>query len=140
MVSPYDEPLYENMTALNTRISALGARTVVSGLGGDEIVAVGSAESAQAALDKAENFDLPWRDPPTFAATPLPAIGLAKSRDTRAVLSEPFTVSRLAERSLGLADEMISNQHKLRFTERALPPSADDDVAAHFSRRVAQPL
>ena len=50
LVSPYDEPLYEHMTALNTRMAAAGARTVVSGLGGDEMVAVGSAESAQAAL------------------------------------------------------------------------------------------
>jgi hypothetical protein len=48
------------MTALNTEIAAIGARAVVSGLGGDEMVAVGSAESAQAALDKTENFDLPW--------------------------------------------------------------------------------
>jgi hypothetical protein len=37
----------------------LGARTVVSGLGGDEMVAVGSAEPEQAAVDKRENFDLP---------------------------------------------------------------------------------
>jgi hypothetical protein len=53
-VSPYDEPLYEHMTALNTEIAALGGRAVVSGLGGDEMVAVGSAESAQAALDKTQ--------------------------------------------------------------------------------------
>jgi hypothetical protein len=39
------------------------ARTVVSGLGGDEMVAVGSAESEQAALGETENFDLPWRGP-----------------------------------------------------------------------------
>jgi hypothetical protein len=31
-----------------------GARTVVSGLGGDEMVAVGPAESEQAAVDKTE--------------------------------------------------------------------------------------
>jgi hypothetical protein len=47
-----------------------GARTVVSGLGGDEMVAVGSAESEQAALDKTENFDLPWRGPAARAALP----------------------------------------------------------------------
>jgi hypothetical protein len=63
LVSPYDEPLYAHMTELNSRIAALGARVVVSGLGGDEMVAVGSAESRQAAIDKTENFDLPWLGP-----------------------------------------------------------------------------
>ena len=70
LVSPYDGPLYEHMTALNTQIAALGARAVVSGLGGDEMVAVGSAESEQAALDKTENFDLPWLGPVARAALP----------------------------------------------------------------------
>ena len=70
LVSPYDEPLYTHMTALNTRIAALGARAVVSGLGGDEMVAVGSAESRQAALDKTENFDLPWLGPVARTALP----------------------------------------------------------------------
>jgi hypothetical protein len=68
LVSPYDEPLYEHMTELNAKIAALGARAVVSGLGGDEMVAVGSAESEQAALDKRENFDLPWLGPVARAA------------------------------------------------------------------------
>jgi hypothetical protein len=36
-----------------------GARAVVSGLGGDEMVGFGSAESEQAAIDKTANFDLP---------------------------------------------------------------------------------
>jgi hypothetical protein len=63
LVSPYDEPLSGHMTDLNAQIAALGARTAVSGLGRDEMVAVGSAESEQAALDKAENFDLPWLGP-----------------------------------------------------------------------------
>lgn len=70
LISPYDEPLYAHMTELNNRIAALGARAVVSGLGGDEMVAVGSAESAQAALDKTENFDLPWLGPAARAALP----------------------------------------------------------------------
>ena len=70
LVSPYDEPLYAHMTELNTRIATLGARAVVSGLGGDEMVAVGSAESKQAALDKKENFDLPWLGPVARAALP----------------------------------------------------------------------
>ena len=68
LVSPYDEPLYEHMTELNARIAALGARTVVSGLGGDEMVAVGSGPIRQAALDKIENFDLPWLGPLARAA------------------------------------------------------------------------
>jgi hypothetical protein len=70
LVSPYDEPLYAHMTELNARIAALGARVVVSGLGGDEMVAVGSAESEQAALDKRESFDLPWLGPVARAALP----------------------------------------------------------------------
>jgi asparagine synthase (glutamine-hydrolysing) len=70
LISPYDEPLYEHMAALNARIAALGARTVVSGLGGDEMVAVGSAESEQAAIDKTENFGLPWLGPVAQAALP----------------------------------------------------------------------
>lgn len=69
-VSPYDEPLYEHMTVLNTRIAKTGARAVVSGLGGDEMVAVGSAESEQAALDKTQDFDLPWLGPAARAALP----------------------------------------------------------------------
>jgi hypothetical protein len=48
----------------------LGARTVVSGIGGDEMVAVGSAESEHAALDKTENFDRPWLGPAAHAALP----------------------------------------------------------------------
>lgn len=68
LASPYDEPLYEHMTVLNARIAETGARTVVSGLGGDEMVAVGSAESDQAALDKTQNFDLPWLGPAARAA------------------------------------------------------------------------
>ena len=70
LVSPYDEPLYAHMTELNARIAALGAHAVVSGLGGDEMVAVGSTESRQAALDKKENFDLPWLGPVARAALP----------------------------------------------------------------------
>lgn len=60
LVSPYDEPLYEHFTGLNASIAALGAHTVLTGLGGDEMVAVGSAESAHAAADKVDDFDLPW--------------------------------------------------------------------------------
>src|SRR5262249_37564821 len=36
--------------------------------GGDEMVAVGSAESAQAAADKADTFELPWLGPRARAA------------------------------------------------------------------------
>jgi asparagine synthase (glutamine-hydrolysing) len=68
LVSPYDEPLYQHFTELNAQIAALGAHTVVTGLGGDEMVAVGSAESAQAAADKRQSFDLPWLGPRARAA------------------------------------------------------------------------
>ncbi|MGI5171713.1 asparagine synthase [Spirillospora sp. CA-253888] len=67
-VSPYDEPLHEHFTRLNAQIAARGAHTVVTGLGGDEMVAAGSAESAQAAADKADDFDLPWLGPRARAA------------------------------------------------------------------------
>lgn len=70
LISPYDEPMYAHMTELNARIAALGARVVVSGLGGDEMVAVGSAESRQAALDKTEDFNLPWLGSVARAALP----------------------------------------------------------------------
>jgi hypothetical protein len=70
LISPYDEPLYEHMTVLNAQIAALGARVLVSGLGGDEMVALGSAESQQAAVDETENFDLPWLGPVARAALP----------------------------------------------------------------------
>lgn len=68
LVSPYDEPLYQHFTELNALIAALGTHTVVTGLGGDEMVAVGSTESAQAAADRADNFDLPWLGPRARAA------------------------------------------------------------------------
>ncbi|WP_242613910.1 asparagine synthase [Actinomadura roseirufa] len=76
-LSPYDEPLYELFTELNAQIAALGAHTLVTGLGGDEMVAVGSAESARAALDKAQNFDLPWLGPRARAAIEYGDIGIA---------------------------------------------------------------
>jgi hypothetical protein len=70
LVSPYDEPLYQHFTELNAQIAALGAHTVITGLGGDEMVAIGSAESAQAAADKAGNFDLsPGPAPRSSTAT-----------------------------------------------------------------------
>ncbi|RBQ16464.1 asparagine synthase [Spongiactinospora rosea] len=68
LVSPYDEPFFEHFTELNRMIADLGAHTLVTGLGGDEMVAVGSAESAKAAADKAQNFDLPWLGPRAQAA------------------------------------------------------------------------
>ena len=67
-VSPYDEPMYQHFTDLNARIAGLGAHTVITGLGGDEMVAVGSAESAEAAADRADNFELPWLGPRARAA------------------------------------------------------------------------
>ncbi|MFD0686006.1 asparagine synthase [Actinomadura fibrosa] len=77
LVSPYDEPLYELFSELNAQIAALGANTVITGLGGDEMVAVGSAESARAALDKAQNFDLPWLGPRARAAIEYGDVGIA---------------------------------------------------------------
>ncbi|WP_344943303.1 hypothetical protein [Actinomadura miaoliensis] len=68
LVSPYDEPLHEHFARLNAQIAATGAHTVVTGLGGDEMVAVGSAESEQAAADKRDDFTLPWLGPRARAA------------------------------------------------------------------------
>ncbi len=68
LVSPYDEPLHEHFSRLNTGIAALGTHTVVTGLGGDEMVAVGWEESATAAADKIQSFDLPWLGTRTRAA------------------------------------------------------------------------
>lgn len=68
LVSPYDEPLHEHFTRLNAQIAATGAHTVVTGLGGDEMVAVGADESEQAAADKREDFTLPWLGPRALAA------------------------------------------------------------------------
>ncbi|WP_143220872.1 asparagine synthase [Actinomadura sp. CNU-125] len=68
LVSPYDEPLYQHFGELNALIAALGAHTVVTGLGGDEMVAVGSAESAQAAADRTDEFTLAWLGPRARAA------------------------------------------------------------------------
>ncbi|MDL4812775.1 asparagine synthase [Actinomadura opuntiae] len=76
-VSPYDEPLYELFTDLNGQIASLGAHTLITGLGGDEMVAVGSEESARAALDKAQSFDLPWLGPRARAAIEYGDVGIA---------------------------------------------------------------
>ncbi|MEV5829172.1 asparagine synthase [Spirillospora sp. NPDC052242] len=68
LVSPCDEPLHQHFVELNALIAALGAHTVVTGLGGDEMVAVGSAESAQAAADRTDDLALPWLGPRALAA------------------------------------------------------------------------
>ncbi|WP_067452545.1 hypothetical protein [Actinomadura macra] len=68
LISPYDEPFFEHFGELNSRIAALGAHTVITGIGGDEMVAIGSAECAQAAADRADSFDLPWLGPRAHAA------------------------------------------------------------------------
>jgi hypothetical protein len=49
------------------------------------MVAVGSAESQQAALDKTENFDVPMPGslPPSEAATAPSATGISRSRAVR---------------------------------------------------------
>ncbi|MFF5258339.1 asparagine synthase-related protein [Actinomadura viridis] len=60
-VSPYEEPLHHPFSRLTDEISALGAKVVVTGLGGDEMVAVSPEESEAVARANAHITDrLPW--------------------------------------------------------------------------------
>ncbi|MFD0899083.1 asparagine synthase [Actinomadura sediminis] len=68
LVSPYDEPLYQHFDELNALIASMGAHSVVTGLGGDEMVAIGSDESAQAAADRTDDSSLSWLGPRARAA------------------------------------------------------------------------
>ncbi|MEV0504291.1 asparagine synthase, partial [Streptomyces spectabilis] len=60
-VSPYEEPLHRPFTVVATRIAEHGAHTVVTGLGGDEMVALSQAEHPHRASGRMEDADgLPW--------------------------------------------------------------------------------
>lgn len=61
LISPYEEPLFLPFTRLTALIAQHGAQTVVTGLGGDEMVALSPEESSLVAAAHARITDqLPW--------------------------------------------------------------------------------
>jgi hypothetical protein len=141
-------------------VALLGARAVVSGLGGDEMVAVGSAESEQTAVDKTENFDLPWRGPAARAALPCgddqiapPAVAGGVTLAAAECVAPPllrvglWPVHPFAEAPLiGLGDQLPFRQPRQRAYHgpvrgrprcarpRHLHPQALDEVPGHGCR------
>lgn len=60
-ISPYEEPLFHPFARLTGLLAEQGARTVVTGLGGDEMVALSPEESVAVAKANAHITDrLPW--------------------------------------------------------------------------------
>lgn len=61
LISPYEEPLHYPFTRLAHVLAARGARAVVTGLGGDEMVALSQDESPHRALGSMKDAEkLPW--------------------------------------------------------------------------------
>lgn len=61
LISPYEEPLHHPFTVMATRIAEHGAHTVVTGLGGDEMVALSQEEHPHRASGRMEDAEgLPW--------------------------------------------------------------------------------
>lgn len=64
MISPYEEPLFLPFFRLTGLIADFGAQTLVTGLGGDEMVALSPTESAVVAAANDHITDkLPWLGP-----------------------------------------------------------------------------
>ncbi|MEV0036801.1 asparagine synthase-related protein [Streptomyces sp. NPDC050804] len=64
LISPYEEPLHLPFARLAALLADHGTRTVVTGLGGDEMVALSPHESTAAALANAHITEkLPWLGP-----------------------------------------------------------------------------
>ncbi|MFJ8000777.1 hypothetical protein ACIQ7D_27210 [Streptomyces sp. NPDC096310] len=60
-ISPYEDPLHYPFALLTARIAAVGAHTVVTGLGGDEMVALTQEEYPHRAAGSMEDAEsLPW--------------------------------------------------------------------------------
>jgi asparagine synthase (glutamine-hydrolysing) len=69
LISPYEEPLFHPFAHLTSGIAASGAKAVVTGLGGDEMVALSPQESEAVALANTHITDkLPWLGPRARAA------------------------------------------------------------------------
>jgi asparagine synthetase B (glutamine-hydrolysing) len=58
-ISPYEEPLHRPFTVLTEDLANQGARVVVTGLGGDEMVALSQAEYAHKSMGEISD-GLPW--------------------------------------------------------------------------------
>ncbi|MGW0708246.1 asparagine synthase-related protein [Streptomyces sp. NPDC002643] len=59
MISPYEEPLHLPFTKLTEELASHGARVVVTGLGGDEMVALSQAEYPHKSMGEISD-GLPW--------------------------------------------------------------------------------
>ncbi|WP_233580478.1 asparagine synthase-related protein [Streptomyces triticirhizae] len=75
-VSPYEEPYAEATTALLEALAQDGVRTVVTGIGGDEMVAVTSAEAASLPVGVGRPVQ-PWMGPAAVEALEEAEEGLA---------------------------------------------------------------
>lgn len=58
-ISPYEEPLHRPFTVLTENLANHGARVVVTGLGGDEMVALSQAEHPHKSMGEVSDA-LPW--------------------------------------------------------------------------------
>ncbi|MGW4662998.1 asparagine synthase [Streptosporangium sandarakinum] len=69
VISPYEEPLHYPFAQLTAQLVSNGARALVTGLGGDEMVALSAEESDAVALANAHITEkLPWLGPRARAA------------------------------------------------------------------------
>ncbi|MFK0296591.1 asparagine synthase-related protein [Streptomyces sp. NPDC090442] len=59
LISPYEEPLHRPFSKLTEALSDAGARVVVTGLGGDEMVALSQAEYPHKSMGDVSD-ELPW--------------------------------------------------------------------------------
>ncbi|MFB4195223.1 asparagine synthase-related protein [Streptomyces carpaticus] len=77
-LSPYEEPLHLPFSRLTTLLERDGARVVVTGLGGDEMVSLSPHESAATVLANAHITDkLPWLGPRSRAGLKFADDGIA---------------------------------------------------------------
>lgn len=80
LISPYEEPLFTPFARLTGTIAEHGARTLVTGLGGDEMVALSPEESAAVAAANAHITEkLPWLGPAARSALPFSEDAVAPS-------------------------------------------------------------
>ncbi|QQN79241.1 asparagine synthase-related protein [Streptomyces sp. XC 2026] len=77
-LSPYEEPLHLPFSRLTALLRHHGARSVVTGLGGDEMVSLSPQESAATVLANAHITDkLPWLGPRSRASLEFADDGIA---------------------------------------------------------------